>query len=90
MKDLEFHNKIGQLIEEIGELPEADRDRLKMIADEARARHAKMCDLLGGLQTSLDHLRLSVKYLVFDLEATRRENEYLRRLLEGPNQAEGS
>ena len=26
--------------------------------------------------------RLSVKYLVFDLEATRRENAYLRRMLE--------
>ncbi len=90
MKDQEFHNKIGELIEEIQELPQADRDRLKRIADEAKDRHAKMCDLLGGLQTSLDHLRLSVKYLVFDLEATRRENDYLRKLLEGPNQAEGN
>ena len=34
------------------------------------------------LQESLDHLRLSVKYLVFDLEATRRENKYLRNMLE--------
>lgn len=37
------------------------------------------------LQESLDHLRLSVKYLVFDLEATRRENTYLRRLVEQAN-----
>jgi hypothetical protein len=29
---------------------------------------------------------LSVKYLVFDLEATRRENAYLRRLVEQSNQ----
>jgi hypothetical protein len=34
------------------------------------------------LQRSLDELRLSVKYLVFDLEATRRENACLKRLLE--------
>ena len=34
------------------------------------------------LQESLDYLRLSVKYLVFDLEATRRENRYLRRMIE--------
>ena len=34
------------------------------------------------LQDSLDYLRLSVKYLVFDLEATRRENQYLRKLLD--------
>ena len=40
---------------------------------------------IGDLQESLDYLRLSVKYLVFDLEATRRENAYLRRLVEQAN-----
>ena len=38
-----------------------------------------MRQTIGELQESLDYLRLSVKYLVFDLEATRRENDYLRR-----------
>jgi hypothetical protein len=33
------------------------------------------------VEESLDHLRLHVKYLVFDLEATRRENRYLRQML---------
>jgi hypothetical protein len=37
---------------------------------------------VAQLQESLDYLRLSVKYLVFDLEATRRENSYLRKLLQ--------
>lgn len=37
---------------------------------------------LGELQESLDQLRLTVKYLVFDLEATRRENTYLRKLID--------
>jgi len=36
----------------------------------------------ASLTTSLDHLRLQVKYLLFDLEATRRENRYLRQMLE--------
>ena len=40
---------------------------------------------MSELQESLDYLRLSVKYLVFDLEATRRENAYLRRLIEQSN-----
>ena len=31
---------------------------------------------------SLNQLRLQVKYLLFDLEATRRENRYLRQMLE--------
>lgn len=30
----------------------------------------------------VDHLTLQVKYLLFDLEATRRENRYLRQMLE--------
>ena len=37
---------------------------------------------VADLQESLDYLRLSIKYLVFDLEATRRENGYLRKMLE--------
>ncbi len=34
------------------------------------------------LDEVLDYLRLLVKYVVFDLEATKRENGYLRRMLE--------
>jgi hypothetical protein len=30
----------------------------------------------------LEELELQVKYLMFDLEATRRENRYLRQILE--------
>ena len=35
-----------------------------------------------SLEESLDCLRLQVKYLLFDLEASRRENRYLRQMLE--------
>lgn len=37
---------------------------------------------LFELRDALDSLRLSVKYLAFDLEATRRENTLLRKELE--------
>jgi hypothetical protein len=40
---------------------------------------------VNELQDSLDFLRLSVKYLIFDLEATRRENAYLRKMVEQSN-----
>jgi hypothetical protein len=36
----------------------------------------------SGVEESMDYLRLQLKYLMFDLEATRRENRYLRQLLE--------
>ena len=40
-------------------------------------------DLLGlYLEDELEELRLHLKYLLFDLEATRRENRYLRQMLE--------
>ncbi len=35
-----------------------------------------------SLEQSLEHLRMQVKYLLFDLEATRRENRYLREMLQ--------
>ena len=36
----------------------------------------------AALDDSLNQLRLQVKYLLFDLDATRRENRYLRQMLE--------
>ncbi len=43
-------------------------------------------DLISGeaesLEADLDQLRLQMKYMLFDLEATRRENRYLRQMLE--------
>ena len=41
-----------------------------------------MKDIIDKMQESLDSLRLFIKYLLFDLEATKRENTYLRKLLD--------
>lgn len=35
-----------------------------------------------AVEKILENLRLQIKYITFDLEATRRENFYLRRMLE--------
>ncbi len=42
-----------------------------------------------AIDDSLEHLCLQLKYLIFDLEATRRENHYLRQMLESRNKREG-
>ena len=34
------------------------------------------------LDEAIDTARLRIRYLVFDLEATKRENQYLRQMLE--------
>ena len=49
---------------------------------ETRQRHSDLRRNVGQLQENLDFLRLWIKYMLFDLEATRRENAYLRRMLE--------
>jgi regulator of replication initiation timing len=82
MKDHEFQAKLGELLGQIGSLPEGERGDLEKLAHETADRHQRMKKTITELQESLDYLRLSVKYLVFDLEATRRENDYLRKLVE--------
>lgn len=82
MKEQDFQARLGQLLSEIESLPEPERDRLEQMAQETRTRHEQMRKTITDLQESLDYLRLSVKYLVFDLEATRRENHFLRKLLD--------
>ena len=67
---------------QISTLPVTERRKLEQLADETRQRHERLRQTVSGLQESLDYLRLSIKYLVFDLEATRRENGYLRKMLE--------
>jgi septal ring factor EnvC (AmiA/AmiB activator) len=83
MNDQDFQQKLGNLMASIQHLPTDKKAEIERLAEETKARRARMQATIKGLQESLDHLRLSVKYMAFDLEATRRENEYLRKLLNG-------
>ncbi len=82
MDESVFQKKLAELMGEISTLPKTERDKLTTMASETQARHKKLKKTVNDLQESLDYLRLSIKYLVFDLEATRRENAYLRKMLE--------
>ena len=77
-----FQQKLNDLVKEIDHLPAADQDRLRNLAEDAQLRQTRMKSMIDNLTENLDYLRLSVKYLVFDLEATRRENKFLRDLIE--------
>lgn len=83
MDEQTFQKKMADLIERIGQLPESKNESPGAVETSGKG---ELQTSLGELQESLDYLRLSVKYLVFDLEATRRENAYLRRLVEQANQ----
>lgn len=90
MTEQDFQNKLAELMKQIESLPPSERGPLEKLAAETRERHERMKKTVGELQESLDYLRLSVKYLVFDLEATRRENDYLRKLIETRAMQEGA
>jgi CHAD domain-containing protein len=78
-----FQRKLTELVAEIGTLPAAERERLNLLAAETKQRHQELKETVNSLHESIDFLRLSIKYLLFDLEATRRENGHLRKMLEG-------
>lgn len=81
MDEATFHKKLNELVGEIETMPEAEKTKLAKLAEETRQRHEQLKKTVNSLQESIDFLRLSIKYLLFDLEATKRENTQLRKML---------
>ena len=86
MNEETFQRKLAELIAEIGTLPAGERGKLEMLAAETRDRHRQLKETVSSLQETIDFVRLSIKYLLFDLEATRRENVELRKMLDENSQ----
>ena len=82
-KEDPIQTKITDLIAQIRGMPEPTRHRLMELAHETQARHEQIKATFSQLQEGIDYLRLHVKYLLFDLEATRRENAELKKMLKG-------
>jgi hypothetical protein len=62
----------------IAELPEAQRARISPALDRVMENTRRRRRILTLVQEALGQLRLDMKYLMFDLEATRRERDALR------------
>jgi len=77
-----FEEKLDELVRELGALPDSTHQKFLNIANQHKDNQKNLKKSLSALQDSLDYLRISVKYLIFDLEATRRENSHLKKLLE--------
>lgn len=80
-----MEEKLNELVKEFGPNNNPQTQKLAELARQARDSHQKLRKSLNNLQESLDYLRVCIKYQSFDLEATRRENAYLRKLLEERN-----
>ncbi len=80
----EIPKETSDLVAAVAELPREYRTALepvlKRVVDSTRRRRR----ILSLVQDALGQLRLDMKYLAFDLEATRRERDGYRSKLEGP------
>lgn len=56
-----------------------DRDRLSPLLDRVVESYCRRKRILSLVQDALGHLRLDMKYLMFDLDATRRERDDLKK-----------
>jgi hypothetical protein len=77
-----LETRLNELLNEINNLPAEQSKKLLSLAQKTKLYNQKVKQNTETLEDSLDHLHLTVKYLLFDLEATRRENKYLRKMLE--------
>jgi DNA repair protein RadC len=85
MDEAKFENKLNELVSEFGANTNPQTKKLAELAKQARESHKKLKKSISNLQDVLDYLRVCIKYQAFDLEATRRENTYLKKLLEEGN-----
>jgi len=78
----EMPTELTDLVEVIRSLPDESRNQvesaLERVVDSTRRRRR----ILTLVQDALSQLRLDMKYLMFDLEATRRERDDYRRQVE--------
>jgi len=99
MNEEAFNKRLRELIREIANLPADKQKQLAPLVEETKTRHKELKENVGKIANSLADLRICLKYLLLDLEATRRERDRLKSMLENqppkeddddqPNKAEG-
>jgi len=71
-----------ELVNLVAELPGEHRSRVEPVLSRVVESTKRRRRILSLVQDALSQLRLDMKYLVFDLEATRRERDTFRQELE--------
>ena len=82
MDETTFQKRLAELLSEIATLPASQKSKLELLVADTKKKHEQFKVSATGVQENLDYLRMAIKYLLFDLEATRRENAYLRKMLQ--------
>ena len=71
-----------ELVAAVHALPAEHRGALEPLVERVKASTKRRRRILSLVQDALSQLRLDMKYLMFDLEATRRERDEYREQLE--------
>jgi hypothetical protein len=79
----ELPQEIVELSSILNQLPIEVRSTLEPLVTRVVESTRRRRRILNLVQDALGQLRLDMKYLVFDLEATRRERDELRQKLDG-------
>ena len=89
MDEANIEGALNELAKQFGDSIEINQAKLADLAKQAQTGRKQLQKGINSLQELLDYLRVCIKYQSFDLEATRRENNYLKKLLEENNREEG-
>jgi len=73
---------LNDLITAIGDLPAEQRKTLEQPLNRVVEYTRRRRRILNLIQEALSQLRMDMKYLMFDLEATRRERDTYKNALE--------
>jgi hypothetical protein len=76
-------SELQELLHAVEALPAAYREGVLSATQRVVEGAVRRRRILNLVQEALSQLRLDMKYLVFDLEATRRERDALRKQIEG-------
>ena len=81
MNKEQFQQLIDEIMETMGDVPGSHMDLLSRMANQ-RGVPASFVSSIKSLEGSLGAVRIILQYLMFDLEATRRERDNFRMALE--------
>lgn len=73
-----MNEKLQELISQIPGLPKDQQAKIRLLAKETQDRQKQIQDNIQKAMDSLDDMTLQCKYLVFDLETTKREQDDLK------------
>lgn len=77
-----FERVLEELMDKIGGYPNTLLNKETVIKTNPINGSNRTKKALYSIQESIDDMRICVKYLLFDLDATRRENLYFKKLLD--------